>query len=116
MQENLELSIAMKEFVDNKFTMSSDHEIACRIIESMREGLRTATFANLGEKLQPAQILHSFKGNRDHGETINLDVHHSEVVGVFKREMQEEETTLQEAMLASSSRFEQLAQDVTVTA
>jgi hypothetical protein len=101
MQENLELSIAMKELVDNKLTMSSDHDIACRIIESIGEGLRTATFANLGEKPQLAQILHSFKGNQDHGETINLDVLHSEVVGVFKREMQEEETTLQEAMLAS---------------
>jgi hypothetical protein len=49
MKESLELSIAMKELADNKLTMNSVHDIACRIIESMREDLRTATFANIGD-------------------------------------------------------------------
>jgi hypothetical protein len=69
MKENLELSVAMKELADNKLTMDSNHDSTCRTIESMREGLRAATFAHIGDKLQLAQVLHSFKGNLDHGET-----------------------------------------------
>ncbi len=60
--------------------------------------------------------MHSLQANLDHGETIDVDILLSEIVGVFKLETQDEETTpsLQVAMLATTSRYEQSTQDVTV--
>ncbi len=76
------LTITMKELAASKATRTSGHDIACRIIESMRESLRTATFVNIGDKPQLAKVLHSYKNSLDHGETIDLDNLLSEIVGV----------------------------------
>ncbi len=56
-KEKMELSIAMQELADNRISKSVDHDIANRIIDSMRAGLRNTTFGNIAEKAQLAEIL-----------------------------------------------------------
>ncbi len=49
-KEKMALSIAMPELPDNKISKTFDHDIASRIIDSMRAGLRNTTFGNIAEK------------------------------------------------------------------
>jgi hypothetical protein len=46
---------------------------------------------NIGEKLQLAEVLHWYKNNLDHGKTVDIHNHFSEIVGVFRPEVQEED-------------------------
>ena len=63
MKEKMELSIAMQEMpvADSKISKTFDHDIANRMIDSMRAGLRNATFGNIAEKTQLAGILQTYK-------------------------------------------------------
>ena len=49
MKQKLELSIAMLELADNKISKTHDHDIANRIIDSFRAGLRNAAFQNIAD-------------------------------------------------------------------
>ena len=115
MKEKMELSIAMQEMADSKISKTFDHDIANRMIDSMRSGLRNATFGNIAEKTQLAEILQTYKTSRDAGDTIDLDNFLSEIVSVFKHYEQEDEPTLQAAMLATADYPEQPFRDVRKT-
>ncbi len=93
----MELSIAMQEMpvADSKISKTFDHDIANRMIDSMLEGLCKATFGNIAEKTQLAEILQTYKTSRDAGDTIDLDNFLSEIVSVIKHDEQENEPTLQ---------------------
>ena len=69
MKEKMDLSIAMQEMADSKISKTFDHDIANRMIDSMRACLRNATFGNIAEKTQLAEILQTYKtsgdGNKD---------------------------------------------------
>ena len=78
----------------------------------MRSGLRNATFGNIAEKTQRAEILQTYKTSRDAGDTIDLDNFRSEIVSVFKHDEQEDEPTIQAAMLATADYPEQPFRDV----
>ncbi len=49
MKEKIELLFAMQELADNKLSKDHDHDIASRIIDSARIGLRKANFLNIAE-------------------------------------------------------------------
>ena len=51
MKQKLELSIAMLEQADNKITKTHDQDIANRIIDSFRAGLRNAAFQNIAGQI-----------------------------------------------------------------
>ena len=55
--KKLELSIAMLELADNKISKTHDHDLANRIIDSFRAGLRTAVFQNITEKNELATVI-----------------------------------------------------------
>jgi hypothetical protein len=44
----------MQEMADSKISKTFDHDIANRMLDSMRAGLRNATFGNIAEKTQQA--------------------------------------------------------------
>ena len=106
MKQKLELSIAMLEQADNKPTKSHDQDIANRIIDSLRAGLRNAAFQNIAERNELASVLQTFKTSRDNGEIIDLELLLSDIVDVFSRSEEEPEPTLQAAMLANTTRVE----------
>jgi hypothetical protein len=115
MKEKMELSIAMHEMADSKISKTFDHDIANRMIDSMRSVLRNVTFGNIAEKTQVtqlAEILQTYKTSRDAGDIIDLDNFLSEIVSVFKHDEQEDEPTLQAAILANADYPEQPFCDV----
>jgi hypothetical protein len=69
------------------------------MIDSMLAGLRIATFGNIAEKTQLAEILQTYKTSRDAGDTIDLDHFLSDIVSVFKHDGQEDKPTLQAATM-----------------
>ena len=83
MRDKLELSIAMLELADNKISKTHEHDIADRMIDSFRAGLRTAVFENIAEKNELAAVLQTFKASRDQGEILDLEILLSDIVGVF---------------------------------
>ena len=74
LKEKLELSLAMLELACNNTSKYQDDEIANRIIDSFRAGLRTAVFENIVEKNELATVLQTFKMYRDQGETLDLEI------------------------------------------
>jgi hypothetical protein len=112
MKEKMELSIAMQEMADSIISKTFDHDIANRMIDSLRSGLRNATFGNIAKKTQLAEILQTYKTSRDAGDTIDLDNFLSKIVSLFKHDEQEDEPTLQAAMLATADYREQPFRDV----
>ena len=106
MKDKLELSLAMLELACNNTSKYQDDEIANRIIDSFRAGLRTAVFENIAEKNELATVLQSFKESRDQGEILDLEILLSEIVGVFCRVEEGPEPTLQAAMLATTTRIQ----------
>jgi hypothetical protein len=115
MKEKMELSIVMQELADNKISKTFDHDIATRIIDSMLARLRNTTFGNIAEKTQLAEILQTYRTSRDAGDAIDLDNYLSEVVGVFKHDEQENEPTLQAAMLSATTCLKQPSRNVRAT-
>ena len=107
MKQKLELSIAMLELADNKIskTRTHDHDIANRMIDSFRTGLRNVAFQNIARN-EMAIVLQAFKLSRDNGEILDLELLLSEIVGVFGRGEEEPEPTLQAAMLVTTNRVE----------
>ncbi len=112
MKEKMELPIAMQEMADSKISKTFDHDIANRMIDSMLSGLRNATFGNITEKTQLAEILQTYKTSRDAGDTIDLNNFLSEIVNVFKHDEQEDQSTLQPAVLPTADYHEQPFRDV----
>ena len=98
----------MLELADNKISKTHDHDLANRIIDSFRAGLRTAGFQNIAEKNELATVLQAFKAARDQGEILDLEILLSEIVGVFCRAEEDAEPTLQAAMLATTTRVERV--------
>ena len=93
MKQKLELSIAMLEQADNKITKTHDQDIANRIIDSFRAGLRGAAFQNIAERNEMTSVLQTFKTSRDNGEIIDLELLLSDIVDVFSRGEEEPEPT-----------------------
>ena len=106
MKEKLELSLAMLELASNNTSKYQDEEISSRIIDSFRAGLRKAEFENIVEKNELAMVLQTFKMYRDQGETIDLEILLSEIMGAFSRVEEVHEPTLQAAMVANIPRIE----------
>ena len=106
MNEKLELSIAVIDLADNKIPKTHDHDIANRIVDSFRSGLRTAVFQNIAEKNELAAVLQMYKAARDQGKILDLEILLSEIVGVFGHDAEEAEPTLQAAMLTTTTRVE----------
>jgi len=110
MKEKLELAIAMSEMANSSFTRASDHDIASRMVECFRGAFSKAQFANACESLQLATVLQTAKSALDNGETLNVDILMSDIVGAFQPK--EFEESLQSAMVASSAHHERSAQEV----
>ena len=102
MKDKLELSIAMLELADNKVSNTFDHDIANRIIDSYRAGLRKAEFENIAEKNELATILQTYKMSRDQGKILDLEILLSDIMGAFTLH----EPTLQAAILATTTSVE----------
>ncbi len=88
--ESTKLDMDIRTLCTVMVTKAFDHDIANRMIDSMRSGLRNATFGNVVEKTQLAEILQTYKTSRDAGDTIDLDNFLSEIVSVCKHDEQED--------------------------
>ncbi len=75
---------------------------------------RNTTFENRAEKPQLAEleILQTCKTSPDAGDTIDLYELLSKIVGVFKHDEQEDESTLQAAVSAATTCLEQPSCDI----
>jgi hypothetical protein len=95
----------MKEQAENKITetRTSKHENICRIIYLMQEGLQKDIFGNIGDKLELAEVLQTSENYWGRSEIIELNILFTKTVGMFKLEEQEEDSSLQAAMLASTA-------------
>ena len=70
----------MIELAGNTISKTHDHDIVNRIIDSFRDGLRTAVFQKIAEKNELAAVLQTYKVARDQGEILDLGIFLSENV------------------------------------
>ena len=114
-KEGLILNIAMLELADSQLSFSFDRDTVLSLIDSYHGQIGDAVFSNPCEKIRMAELLQNTRSDRDRGNSIDLEYVLDEMVNVFKQEVEQEELSLQSALLASGpSRNFQSHQDAPV--
>ena len=101
-REEILNNLAMLELADNRLTSHYDTEIVSEMLDAYHDQMGDAAFANLCERLKTSEIVVRLRRDRDDGIFPDVVQFLDELCNVFKQG-NEEEQTLESALLASGS-------------